>query len=352
MPEGQRCNYIEKENVTQTEKGNVIYTKKGNVIHTKEENVIHTKEENVIHTEKTNVKGDEMDFIQLNKIIKEVYSSLEKNNFKTLGEEKEPLFEEPMVGVVSGDDEYYPFLKKHIGEFFWSPKQVLGLKYDTDKVEDENIRVISMVFPQTEKTRLAQRKVKEFPSDRWIVTRGEWEPLMREFSGKLVKALEEKGYKAVSIDLQPEFQRETSTNLGIASRWSHRHSVYAAGLGTFGLSDGIITEKGMAVRLSTTVIEINSEKDDLPPTCTPKTRMGHYDWCLFYQNGSCGACIGRCPCDSISKEGHDKKICSDYENTCEENNLAPKEIEKIDRTNYIFGCGICQAKVPCEYKRP
>ncbi len=293
-----------------------------------------------------------MDNKELEKIINDVYCGLELNNFKTLGRREAPLFLNPLVGVVSGTDDYYAFLKSHIGEFFWSPLEVLRLKYKTENINEKNIRVIPMVFPQTENTRVKQRKATIFPSDNWLVSRGEWEPLMKEFSGKLVSKMERMGYKAVSIDLQPEFQRETSENLGIASRWSHRHSVYAAGLGTFGLSDGIITEKGMAVRLSTMVIELNNAEEQIVPTCTVDTRPGHYDWCLYYKDGSCGACIKRCPCDAITKDGHNKDICSNYEDLCEENNLAPKEIENIDRSNYIFGCGICQAKIPCEYKRP
>ncbi len=288
-----------------------------------------------------------MNNIELKSIINAVYCGLKLNNFNILGKKDEPLFLEPMMGVVSGVDDYYNFLKTHIGEFHWSPLEVLRLKYKTEKINEENIRVISMVFPQNENTRLMQRKATVFPSDNWVVSRGEWEPLMKEFSGKLVSEMESLGYKAVSIDLQPEFQREVSEPLGIASRWSHRHSVYAAGLGTFSLSDGIITEKGMAVRLSTMVIEVKSEADQVIPTCTQDSRFGPYDWCLYYKDGSCGACIKRCPCEAISKNGHDKDLCSNYEDVCA--SMWPPHIERGD---YKFGCGLCQAKVPCEYRRP
>ena len=282
----------------------------------------------------------------LNEIIKKTYANLTLNNFKTLGFES-PLFEEPIVGIVAGDDSYYDFLKEHIGPFHWSPTEVLGLKYDISKLNSKNIRVISMVFPQTERTRVAQRKAITFPSDNWVVSRGEWEPLMREFSGALIDKLEKKGYKAVSIDLQPEFKRETSDNLGIASRWSHRHSAYAAGLATFSLTDALISIKGMAVRVTSTIIEIDPSIDSIDPTCTVKNRPGPYDWCLYYKNGTCGACIKRCPCDAISKNGHDKEVCSQYEKVC-----LPNWPAHIERGDYIFGCGLCQTKIPCEFKRP
>ena len=35
----------------------------------------------------------------------------------------------------------------------------------------------------------------------------------------------------------------------MASTWSERHVAYVSGLGTFGLSGGLITAKGQAVRL-------------------------------------------------------------------------------------------------------
>ena len=82
---------------------------------------------------------------------------------------------------------------------------------------------------------------------------------MEEFSGKLVAELEAQSYRCVSVDLQPEFSRETSPDLGIASKWSHRHAAFAAGLGTFGLSDGFISEKGKAIRITSMVIEADLE---------------------------------------------------------------------------------------------
>ena len=169
----------------------------------------------------------------------------------------------------------------------------------------------------------------------------EWEPMMDEFSGKLEGKLDEMRIRSVSLDLRKEFALERSENLGIASKWSHRHTAYTAGLGTFGLNDGFISERGIAIRISSIIVEADMD-------VTPRGDRGPYDWCLYFQNGRCGACIKRCPVDAISKDGHDKQRCLDYE----DESVAKYWPSHIDKKNYIFGCGICQSKVPCRDRRP
>ena len=90
----------------------------------------------------------------LEKWIQETYESLETNNFATLGRAKEPLWGKPLVGVADGEDPYYQFLKTLIGPFHWSPKEVFDIKYPG--LEPENLRVVSMIFPQTKNTKETQ----------------------------------------------------------------------------------------------------------------------------------------------------------------------------------------------------
>jgi len=277
---------------------------------------------------------------EIEQIINEVYDSLEKNNFSTLNRPEAPMWERPLIGIAAGDDPYYDFLKDHIGPFHWNPADAFQLKFQ-GPVSKETLRVISMVFPQTIETKQAQSKEKLCPAREWIVSRGEWEPLMKEFSGKLVKRLEGIGIRSVSIDLQSEFSTARSEKLGIASKWSHRHSAYLAGLGTFGLSEGLITEKGKAVRITSLIIEA-------PLTPTVRSYSNHNEWCLYCKDGSCGVCMKRCPVNAITAEGHDKEACDAYEEV-----FAKKYWpEDIERGDYILGCGLCQAGIPCQNKRP
>jgi epoxyqueuosine reductase QueG len=125
---------------------------------------------------------------------------------------------------------------------------------------------------------------------------------------------------------------------GPYSNWSERHIAYAAGLGTFSLSDGFITERGIAHRCGSVVT-------DLVLPVSSRTAKTHLSNCLFYVNSKCRACIPRCPAGAITEEGHDKIKCRQYMKTdigylMEEYGVG------------VQGCGLCQTKVPCEFRNP
>ncbi|HUX98016.1 MAG TPA: hypothetical protein VMV49_00555 [Candidatus Deferrimicrobium sp.] len=46
-----------------------------------------------------------------------------------------------------------------------------------------------------------------------------------------------------------------------ASTWSHRHMAFAAGLGSFGLSDGFLNERGIAMRCGSVIVEYQLPSD-------------------------------------------------------------------------------------------
>lgn len=153
----------------------------------------------------------------------------------------------------------------------------------------------------------------------------------------MVKLLTEKGYLAVAPMLQPYFkivQHDKEKNF--YSNWSERHIAFAAGLGTFSLSDGFITERGIAHRCGSVVTDLV-----LPPS--PRTTKNHYANCLFYINQKCRACIVRCPAGAITEKGHDKVKCNDY---------IKQDIGylKQEYNVGVAGCGLCQTKVPCEFR--
>ena len=149
--------------------------------------------------------------------------------------------------------------------------------------------------------------------------------------------LTEMGYLATAPMLQPYFER-LNNERGPYSNWSERHIAYAAGLGTFSLSDGFITERGIAHRCGSVVT-------NLPLPASPRIAESPYSNCLFYPNGKCDACIARCPVGAITEDGLNKAKCYDY--------LHYKLQYLKDRYNVgIVGCGLCQTRVPCEYRNP
>jgi len=288
----------------------------------------------------TEIKKDgENQMLAKNEIIKIIEGAVLNsayNNFGAMGMPQEPMWEAPIVGFAKGDDPYFSHYKKTIGEFYWLPKEVFQLG-SKEEVEDNQLTVISIGFPQTPETKSDQRKATGMPCDRWLYTRGEWENMIDKITGDIINQLKENGIQAVSLDFIKEFSRHISKDYGIASNWSHRHTAFIAGLGTFGLSDGLITEKGKAMRFTSIVV-----KGKFEPTVRPYSN--HHEYCKYYSENKCGACISRCPVHAITKEGHDKEICSAYLQKIK-NEIGP---DYVRNSNYISGCGLCQSKVPCQ----
>ena len=274
------------------------------------------------------------------KIIEEAVLKSPFNNFEAMGMGEEPMWGAPIVGFARGDDPYFSYYKETIGEFYWMPGEVFRLGCQ-ETVEDSQLTVISMGFPQTEKTKADQEEAVGIPCNRWLITRGEWESMIEKITSEIVKQLKEKGLQAVSLDSIQEFAWQTSTDFGIASNWSHRHTAFIAGLGTFGLSDGLITEKGKAMRFTTIIVKANLE-----PTIRPYTN--YHEYCSFYSKNQCGACIGRCPVNAITEKGHDKDACRAYLVKIK-NEIGP---EFLKNSHYTAGCGLCQSNVPCQDKIP
>jgi epoxyqueuosine reductase len=259
------------------------------------------------------------------------------NNFSSMNFPDEPMWQKPLIGFASGDDHYFKKFKEDIGDFYWLPNEAYKLKFSNSLATDDKLTVISIGFPQTDNTKNDQKKSKDIPSERWLRSRGEWEPMIDKIVANIIAELAKDGIEAVAIDEIKEFSRHNSEKFGLASNWSHRHTAFVAGIGTFGLSDGLITQKGKAMRFTSLIVNRVFE-----PTSRPY--KSHQEYCKFYRDGGCGACIYRCPVQAITKQGHDKDICSAYLQKIK-NEIGP---DYLKHSNYISGCGLCQTKVPCQ----
>ena len=176
---------------------------------------------------------------------------------------------------------------------------------------------------------------REYPSKEWSQTRNFGEMVNSDLRRHLVEWLQQQGHRAIAPQLSPQWQEFAETPKGRASTWSERHAAYAAGLGTFSLNDALITAKGIAHRCGSVITELVIEPSE-------RAEKG-YAWnCLYYREGSCGACIGRCPVGAISFSGHDKTRCCEYVYTTLPAAVAEKYGVKAT------GCGLCQTRVPCE----
>jgi len=244
----------------------------------------------------------------------------------------------PLVGFASGDDPLFKRYKQIIGRFHFTPQEIFDLTFGRSK-EPRRLSVISWVLPASEDIRKSNRKEIKYPSLLWAHARDFGEQFNIKLRNHLSSLLRKKGYKAVAPMNSRYWKRLKSGRVGWASNWSERHAAFACGLGAFGLSDGLITAKGKAIRVGSVVTDL---------ILKPSNKMypHHRANCLYYFNNTCKACANRCPAGAITSKGHDKDKCFEYvhgsvlRDKCAEYGVK------------ITGCGLCQTKVPCEFEIP
>jgi epoxyqueuosine reductase QueG len=240
-----------------------------------------------------------------------------------------PYLDEPLVGFASADDQIFRDYRQIIGTFHLLPGELLS----------GAASVVSWILPINRVVRESNRRRTELPSREWALTRTYGEGINGDLRRHLTDWLEGQGYKAVAPQYSPLWKEFGDTPVGIASRWSERHAAYAAGLGTFSLSDGFITSRGIAHRCGSVITTLKL-------TQTPRKFRSHHSNCLHFHDGSCGACIGRCPVGAISRSGHDKTSCRELVY-----GTAPERLSALYGVSQT-GCGLCQTKVPCEAAIP
>ena len=237
------------------------------------------------------------------------------------------IYDKPIFGYASAEDPYFTEAKKPgiIGAHFMTPAEWLsGAK-----------TVIAIFLPFTEQIRTANRQDLSWPADEWLHARVEgqaFQDTMCRFAEDLLK---KDGCSALAPMVDSRFCRDSPITKDkteqdyYTSNWSERHAAYAAALGTFGLSKGLISRKGVAGRYISIITGAAFEADKRPYT-------GIYDYC-----NNCGACIRNCPAAAISKEkGKNHPLCFEFVEATRAKH-APR-----------FGCGKCQVKVPCETRAP
>lgn len=226
------------------------------------------------------------------------------------------IFALPLVAFAPADDETFGKLKdpaavgpEHLSPSEWLP----GSK-----------SVLSIFFPFSDDIRRSNRADRELPSPQWLHGRIEGQAFISALSEYLTTYLKGAGYPSVSPAIDERF-----CQANYKSNWSERHVAYLSGLGTFCLSKGLITSRGVAGRFGSVITALEFEPD------APQN-LDLYGNCTF-----CGACIRNCPAQAISiAEGKDHTLCEEF--------LDKMELQFFPR----YGCGKCQVNVPCEFEIP
>lgn len=234
------------------------------------------------------------------------------------------IFETPIFAFGSADDEYFTLLKQPsaIGEHFMLPKEWLP----------QARTVISFFLPFSEEVRIGNRRDKSWPSEEWLHGRIEGQAFVNKLCMHLKSVLINAGYNSLVPALDERFwsnNHSAKHDIKFTSNWSERHVAFVCGLGTFGLSKGLITSKGVAGRFGSIITELY-----LPPD--KREYEDIYEYCSM-----CGKCVKNCPVNAISIEnGKNHYICSEF----------------LDKTGEKYkpryGCGKCQVDVPCESRIP
>ncbi|MCX5839746.1 MAG: 4Fe-4S binding protein [Deltaproteobacteria bacterium] len=244
------------------------------------------------------------------------------------------IFQTPLFACAKADDEKFYLLKdpSSIGKHFILPQEWLP----------QAKTVISFFLPFTEKVRESNARDMSWPSEEWLHGRIEGQAFINKLCLYLKSELLHAGYQCIVPSLDERFwvklglhnispypDNTEETFLSFTSNWSERHVAFVCGQGTFGLSKGLITRKGIAGRFGSIIT-------DLPLSPDKRDYQDIYEYCLM-----CGACGNNCPANAISIEkGKNHKICAEF----------------LDKTALRFkprvGCGKCQINVPCESRRP
>jgi len=234
-----------------------------------------------------------------------------------------PIFDVPLAGIASAADPLFETLKRpevvgpiHVDAGHWLP----GAK-----------SVVSVFLPFSKAVKKSYDKASPLPSLEWASSRQNGEVFVNVVRRGLMRYLEKHGSRAAAPNLDPGYKA-----VDLVAMWSERHVAYIAGIGTFGLHAGLLTAKGAAGRICSVVTDL-----DLAPT--PRPYKGVYDYCLWLSDGTCGACIKRCPVQAIDAQGKSHPVCT----TNGANNIRPA----FKEWGY-HSCGHCQTNLPCSDRIP
>jgi epoxyqueuosine reductase QueG len=189
-------------------------------------------------------------------------------------------------------------------------------------------------MPITEATKRENAAMTEWTSERWAQTRLLGELFSQVMVREIVTYLMGRGVLAVAPDVTSMMRKQRYPAVGWASPWSHRHIAYAAGLGTFGMHDFLITEKGAAHRCGSFIVNLRLR----PNRVRPENIHAN---CLHHSGVKCLKCAAKCPVKAIDEGGHNKEAC--YQRVSKSLAYCNKHYHI-----FIYGCGLCSVGVPCE----
>lgn len=240
-----------------------------------------------------------------------------------------PLWREPLVGFADANNEDILNLKDTISLNHLVPKDVLP----------HPSIIIAYFLPFTKELAATNKNEGDIASVEWAYAYEETNKIFGEINKLVIEKLGELGYRGAVPKAAGTFNKEK-----LISDWSQRHIARAAGLGSFGINNMLITAKGCCGRYNTIVTNLDIKPDDIQP----------HEYCLYKKNGSCGICVKRCPSGALTHNGYNRKTC--YQ-VCSKNARIYKDFgssytnEADGKPNSVGSdvCGKCVTNVPCAF---
>ena len=218
-------------------------------------------------------------------------------------------YREPIIGFASTDDPIFTELKKIVGLHQLHPKEIVP----------ESKTVVAFFLPFEKE--LVKQNLKSGIVKESIQASADTSQLIKEIDERLKTELAKDGVTVIVPKVIFDYK-----NNGFDVSWSHKSAAYAAGLGTFGVNQMLITQDGCAGRIGSLLISAET-----PPTPRPKE-----EFCRHKNGEKCLVCVERCQSGALSPNGLDKEKC--FMSLQEEQ----KEYPELNQ----HGCGKCTTG-PC-----
>jgi len=224
----------------------------------------------------------------------------------------------PLIGFADSNNELFCKFKEMIDENYLLPCDILS----------DSKTVVSYFIPFTKemvKTNIGGK----IPSRQWAVAYIETNKLLGDLGEYLIKELDKFGVKAN----MPKFPSPGFNSEKVISYWSQRHVAYAAGLGTFGINNMLITDEGCCGRFGSIVTNCEVEYNPLLKE----------ERCLYIAKEICSKCIDNCPSKALTVNEFDRHKC--YELLLENDKMfSDLELSEV--------CGKCIVNLPCSFSKP
>lgn len=223
----------------------------------------------------------------------------------------------PLVGFADSRDPLFHELKTAVSPTHAMPGDLL-----------QGARSVIVYFIPFDKAISQKNKGGHYAARQWALAYMETNRLIMDLNKHLSTVLARERVKCSVLPPTHNFDK-----VKLISDWSHRHAAFIAGLGTFGLHNLLITDRGCCGRLGSIITDAQ-----LIPSQRPVQ-----EYCLYKHNRTCMACVKNCVIGALREDSFDRQAC--YK-------LLMENDERFEASGKADVCGKCSCVVPCSFVNP